>query len=299
MRNDEQNPNSALRIPHSTLSDSAIGLLAAWGRFPLEVVAALKQNHCRVVCAAVRHHADPQLRAMCDEFAWIGIGRLGQAVRFFRRHGVVHATMAGKFHKTLLYHPWFWFRHLPDWKGIKTFYPHMIAGKKDRKDDTLLGALADAFKADGIEFAPATDFSPDLLVREGIIAGRPLGPRQWRDVDFGWEIAKAMGGLDIGQSVCVSNQAVLAVEAIEGTDACIRRAGDLCPRGGFTVVKVAKPGQDLRFDVPTIGLGTLQTMAASGGRILAVEAGRTILLDRDAFRKAAEARRISVVAVRR
>jgi DUF1009 family protein len=264
---------------------------------PFEVVAALKRKHRRVACAAVRDHADGRLRVLCDEFAWIGIGRLGQAVRFFRRHGVRQATMAGKFHKVLLYRPWVWFRHLPDWKGIKAFYPHMIGGKKDGKDDSYLGTLADAFAADGIEFAPATDFAPDLLVPEGPIAGGPLTPAQWRDVEFGWRIAKTIGGLDIGQSVCVANQAVLAVEAIEGTDACIRRAGDLCRRGGFTVVKVAKPKQDMRFDVPTIGPGTLDSMAAAGARVLAVEAGRTILLDREAFCRAAEARRISVVAV--
>ena len=274
-----------------------IGILAAWGTFPLEVAAAIRAHGHRVACAAVRDHADPRLKDLCDEFAWIGIGRLGQAVRFFRRHGVERATMAGKFHKTLLYRPWVWFRHVPDWKGIKTFYPHMIGGKKDGRDDSYLGTLTDAFAADGIQFAPATDFAPELLVPEGPLAGPPPSPAQWRDVEFGWRIAKAIGGLDIGQSVCVANQAVLAVEAIEGTDACIRRAGDLCRRGNFTVVKVAKPQQDMRFDVPTIGPGTLDSMAAAGARVLAVEAGRTILLDREVFCRAAAVRRISVVAV--
>lgn len=282
----------------SPTGEGPIGLLAAWGNFPLEVVAALKRQHRRVACAAVRHHADPRLRELCDDFEWIGIGRLGKAIRFFRRHHVRRATMAGKFHKVLLYRSWFWLRHLPDWKAIRTFYPHMVSGRQDRKDDTLLGALTDAFASEGIHFAPATDFAPDLLVPEGPVAGRPLTPAQRRDVEFGWWIAKALGGLDIGQSVCVSNQAVLAVEAIEGTDACIRRAGELCSHGGFTVVKVAKPQQDMRFDVPTIGLGTLESMAAAGGRVLAVEADRTILLDRAEFHRAAEARRISVVAIR-
>ena len=282
----------------SPACERPIGLLAAWGNFPLEVAAALKRQHHAVACAAVRHHADPRLKELCDDFAWIGIGRLAKAVRFFRRHRVERATMAGKFHKVLLYRPWILLRHLPDWKTVRTFYPHMIAGRQDRKDDTLLGALSDAFARDGIHFAPATDFAPELLVPEGPLAGGPLSPGQQRDVEFGWQIAKTMGGLDIGQSVCVANQAVLAVEAIEGTDACIRRAGELCPRGGFTVVKVAKPQQDMRFDVPTIGLGTLESMAAAGGRVLAVEADRTILLDRDQFQQAAEARRITVVAIR-
>lgn len=275
-----------------------VGLLAAWGNYPFEVVAALKRNRRRVVCAAVRDHADPRLADHCNAFAWIGIGRLGKAIRFFRGHGVERATMAGKFHKVLLYRPWFWFRHLPDWTTVKTFYPHVVAGSKDQKDDTLLGTLSDAFAAEGIEFAPATEFAPELLVQEGAIAGKPLSAAQWRDVQFGWRIAKEMGRLDIGQSVCVCNRAVLSVEAIEGTDACIRRAGELCPRGGFTVIKVAKPQQDMRFDVPTIGLGTLDSMAAAGARVLAVEADRAILLDRAAFHQVARARRISVVAVR-
>jgi DUF1009 family protein len=264
----------------------------------MEVVDALKRSDFRVACAGVRQHADPRLCDVCDEFAWIGIGRLGRAVRFFRRHGVTRATMAGKFHKALLYRPWVWLRHLPDWKGLATFYPHMIAGRKDRQDDTLLGSLADAFAAEGIQFAPATDFAPDLLAPEGPVAGRPLTPKQWRDVEYGWQVAKALGGLDVGQSVCVANRAALAVEAIEGTDACIRRAGELCRRGGFVVVKVAKPQQDMRFDVPTVGLGTLRAMADAGGRVLAIEAERTILLDRGDFHSVAQSLGISVVSVR-
>ena len=118
-----------------------------------------------------------------------------------------------------------------------------------------------------------------------------------RDVEFGWQMAKRLGAIDVGQTVCVKDQAVLAVEAIEGTDACIRRAGDLCRQGGFTVVKVAKPQQDMRFDVPTVGTGTLETIAAAGGRVLAIEAARTILLDARLFRDAAERLKISVVAL--
>jgi DUF1009 family protein len=149
--------------------------------------------------------------------------------------------MAGKFHKALLYQPSVWWRHRPDWQGVKTFYHYFVTHKRDNKDDTLLIALADAFAAQGITFRPATDFAPELLVKSGQIAGRPLSSAQQADIEFGWEIAKQMGGLDIGQSVCVKDRAVLAVEAIEGTDACILRAGDLCKKGDFTVVKVAKP----------------------------------------------------------
>jgi len=275
-----------------------VGLLAGWGRYPVIVAQALKRQGCYVCCLGVKDHADPYLAQLCDEFSWLGLAKLGRAVRFFRRHGVRYATMSGKIHKVRLYQPWLWLKHLPDLYMIKTFYPHFITRTKDRRDDTLLGSIVDAFAAHNITFGPATDLVPELLAKEGLLTGRPPGSGQRKDVQFGWLMAKKLGELDIGQSVCVKDQAVLAVEAIEGTDACIRRAGELCAAGGFTVVKVAKPQQDMRFDVPTIGLGTLVTMAAAGGRLLAIEAGRTILLDESKALAFAAKKRITIVAIR-
>jgi DUF1009 family protein len=274
-----------------------IGLLAAWGRFPVLVAEALRRQDYHVSCLAVADLADPQLREICQDFHWVGWGKLGGALKFYHRCGIREATMAGKFHKVLLYQPGMWWRHLPDWKFIKTFYHYFITHARDNKDDTLLGALADAFAEEGIVFHPATDFAPELLVKPGQIAGKPPSAPQQKDIEFGWDVAKQMGGLDIGQSVCVKDRAVLAVEAIEGTDACILRAGELCKKGGFTVVKVAKPQQDMRFDVPTVGVRTLRTMVAAGARVLAVEGGRTILLDDDEFREFAAYHRLSVIAL--
>ena len=274
-----------------------VGLLAAWGRFPFAVAETLKQNGAHVSCLGVKGHADPELAKLCDDFRWIGLASLGRAIRFFRKHDIQQATMAGKFHKVLLYKPWLWFQHLPDWTAFKTFYPHMISGKQDRKDDTLLGTLADAFGKAGIDFRPATDFAPELLVSAGQLAGKPPTASQQRDIEFGWKLAKEMGRLDVGQSVCVKEQAVLAIEAIEGTDASIQRAGTLCKKGGFTIVKVAKPQQDMRFDVPTVGVGTLQTMVESGAKVLAIEAGKTILLESESFRTFAAKHKLTVVAL--
>jgi DUF1009 family protein len=274
-----------------------MGLLAAWGRFPLVVAEALRRQGYHVSCLAVADHADPQLRTICQDFQWVGWGSLGGAIKFFRRCGVQHATMAGKFHKVLLYQPGTWWRHMPDWKFVKTFYQFLLTRERDNKDDSLLGALADAFAAEGIQFHPATNFAPELLVKQGQIAGRPPSASQQKDIEFGWVIAKHMGALDVGQSVCVKDRAVLAVEAIEGTDACILRAGELCKRRGFTVVKVAKPQQDMRFDVPTVGVRTLRTMVAAGAQVLAIEAGRTILLDDDEFRRFAAHHKLSIVAL--
>jgi DUF1009 family protein len=273
-----------------------IGLLAAWGRFPLHVAEALRRQNYRISCAAVVDLADPALASVCDDFQWLGWGRLGGAVKFFRRCNVSQATMAGKFHKALLYQPNLWWRHLPDWKFVKTFYRHFTR-QRDNKDDTLLGVLTNAFASEGIVFHPATEFAPELLVKAGQITGRPPSAAQQADIEFGWDVAKQMGRLDIGQSVCVKDRAVVAVEAIEGTDACILRAGEFCKKGGFTVVKVAKPQQDMRFDVPTVGVRTLRTMVAAGAKVLAIEGGRTILLDNDEFREFATYHKLSVIAL--
>lgn len=277
--------------------DRPIGLLAGWGKFPFAVAEALRRQGRRVAGVGIFDHADPRLADLCDHFGWIGIGGIGRAIRYFQRWGVTQATMAGKVHKVLFYQPGWWLKHRPDWKAIKAFYPQLLTGAADRKDDTLLRTVVDAFAADGILFQPATDYAPELLVQPGHIVGKRLSGKQQKDVEFGWQMAKEMGGLDIGQSVCIKNQAVLAVEAIEGTDLCIQRAGTLCQTGGFTVVKVAKPRQDMRFDVPTVGLKTLETIAAAGGRVLAIEANRTILLDQHEFCRAAQRLKVAVVAL--
>jgi DUF1009 family protein len=169
--------------------------------------------------------------------------------------------------------------------------------RENKKDDTLLLAVIREFERDGIEFSSALDFCPELLVKHGFLTRRRPSPAQWKDIHFGWEMAKEMGRLDIGQTVVVNDTAVIAVEAIEGTDECIRRAGQLCRRGGLTVVKVAKPQQDLRFDMPTIGVQTLQTMREAGARVLAIEAGMTILLDQQEVIQLADKLGISIVAL--
>ena len=274
-----------------------IGILAGWGRYPIVVAQALRQAGCRTYCLGVLGHADAELAAECDCFQWVGLARLGAALRFYKRHGVHEAIMAGKIHKAVLFQKGWW-RHLPDLKTIAAFIPHYLTRHKDCKDDSLLGTLVAAFAREGVRFAPATDFAPELLVKEGQLTR--FGPSAWqrKDILFGWRMAKELGRLDIGQTVAVKDQAVLAVEAVEGTDECIRRAGALCTIGGFTVVKVAKPQQDMRFDVPTIGLNSLQTMVAAGARVLAIEADVTILLDRPEVIDYANRHKLIIVALR-
>ncbi len=279
-------------------STPKIGLVAGWGNFPLAVARAMKRQGYCVYCLGIRDHADPQLATICDDFRLVGIAKLGRHIRYFRRHGVRRATMAGKIFKAkMLFHRWGWVRHLPDWRCCRTFYPHFVARTKDRKDDTLMTTLIDAYAEDGIIFAPATDFAPELLVNYGSLTDRRPSGRQLKDIEFGWQLAKELGRVDVGQTVVVKGLAAIAVEAVEGTDECIRRAGQLCPQGGFTVVKVAKPQQDMRFDVPTIGLGTVQTLVESGGKVLAIEAGKTIVVDEPEVREFARRHRLVLVAI--
>jgi hypothetical protein len=202
--------------------------------------------------------------------------------------------MAGKVEKRELFKPWRLFRLMPDMRSLNLLYRH---SRRDNKDDTFLLAVIDEFQRDGIEIVSALDFCPELLVKHGFLTRRKPTPAQWKDIRFGWEMAKEMGRLDVGQTVVVSETAVIAVEAIEGTDECIQRAGRLCRRGGLTVVKVAKPQQDMRFDVPTIGVQTLQTLRESGVRVLAIEAGMTILLDEAEVLELADKLGIAIVSL--
>jgi DUF1009 family protein len=274
-----------------------IGLIAGWGRYPVLVAEKLTARGFEVCCIGIKGHADPSLQASCAHYRASSLARMADHIRFFRRHAVQRATFAGKIHKTLFFQPNFLWQNLPDWACFRCFFHHFVSGKRDRQDDTLLSAAVGGYRRGGIEIVPATDLVPELLVERLPLGRGRLSRRQWTDIQFGWRLAKAMGDLDVGQSVAVKGQAVLAVEAVEGTDACIRRAGELCPAGGFVVVKVAKPSQDMRFDVPTIGLGTLQTLHAAGGRVLAIEAGRTILLDEAAVKAFAAAHQISIVTL--
>jgi len=281
---------------HAPLAGETIGILAGWGRFPVAVAEAVRRGGGRTAILSIRDHADADLAALADVHGQVGVAEIGTAIDFFRRHGVARATMAGKIHKSRLFTRHAWIHHLPDWVGLRTFWPHVVGRRRDNRDDSLLGAIAAAFDGRGVRICPATDFAPELLAAEGVLAGRPLSAAQRADVVFGWQLAKELGRHDIGQTVVVRNRAPLALEAIEGTDACIRRAGGLCPAGGMVVVKVAKPQQDLRFDMPTIGAGTLFSLRDAGASVLAIEAGRTILVDAPELEAIATVAGITVVS---
>ncbi len=271
-----------------------LGLLAGSGRFPIYFAERARALGLPVVCVGIRHEAAPELAGLVRSFSWAGVARLGRMIRCFKRAGVRRAVMAGKITKAVMHTPWRLLSLWPDWRTLRAWYGR---GRADNRDDSLLLGVIDEFARDGIAFDSALDLCPELLVPPGVLTRRrPTGGEE-RDIAFGWELAREMGRLDVGQSVAVKDRAVLSVEAIEGTDRAILRAGELCRSGGFVVVKVAKPQQDMRFDVPTVGRTTIESMRRAGGRVLAVEAGRTILLDRDETVALADRYGITVVAL--
>ena len=280
---------------HNLLDGETVGILAGWGRFPVAVAEAVHRRGGKTAILSIRHHANAMLQDVADYHGFVGVAEIGKAIDFFRRTNCDRATMAGKVHKSKLFGRHAWIRHFPDWVGLKTFWPHFISRKSDNRDDSLLGAITNAFDGAGVRMVPATDLAPELLASEGVLVGRPLTSLQEADVLFGWQLAKKLGQLDVGQTVVVKNKAPMALEAIEGTDECIRRAGRLCEAGGMVVVKVAKPQQDFRFDMPTIGVGTIQSLREAGATVLAVEAGKTILVDVDELISFARRSGISIV----
>src|SRR5262249_32019502 len=204
------------------------------------------------------------------------VGKPGRMIGVLRGGGARSLVMAGKVHKPrIIGTPWRLWRLAPDWRMLWLWYRR----RRDNRDDSILLDLIAEAQRDGLHCASALDLCPELLVQPGTLTRREPTGTEWRDIDFGWDLAREMGRLDVGPSVVVRERAGRAVEAIEGTDAAIARAGELCPRGGFTVVKVSKPQQDMRFDVPTVGPATIESIRRAGGTVLAIEAERTILLD--------------------
>jgi hypothetical protein len=277
-------------------SPRPVGLLAGSGRFPLLFAEKARSLGIPVVCVGIRHEAPAELADVVERFYWAGIARLSRMIRCFKRDGVQRIVMAGKIHKAVMFTPW---RTVQLWPDLRTlwFWVKRMLRRTDNKDDSLLLAIIEEFRKHGMDFDSALTICPELLVQPGVLTRRKPSRLEEADIAFGWHLAKEMGRLDIGQSVAVKEKAVLAVEAIEGTDRAILRAGELCAAGGFTVVKVAKPQQDMRFDVPTVGPATIHSLQQAGGRVLAVEAHKTIVIDQEETIALANRYSITVAAV--
>jgi UDP-2,3-diacylglucosamine hydrolase len=263
-----------------------IGLIAGGGQFPLIFAAKARANGYQVVAAAYRNEADPGLESAVDAQEWFHLGQVKRLLRFFNRHGVTQTVMLGTIQKTRLFTD-----VKPDIKALS-----MVASMRHTHDDGILRAFARLLEKEGIHVRASTFLLPELLAPAGIWTRRKPSRDERKDMALGWQIAKEIGRLDIGQCIVVGGGSVLAVEAIDGTDATIARGGDLA-RGEAVVVKVCKPNQDTRFDIPAIGVTTIETMQAAGARALAVEAGKAVAFDREEMIAAADRYGMAVVAL--
>ncbi len=248
---------------------SPLGLIAGNGRFPFLVAAAGRRAGRRVVAVAIKEETDPALAGEVDEIHWVSLGQLGRCIDALKGGGVQEAVMAGQ-----VKHKQIFAGIVPDLKMMA-----LLARLALKNTDSLIGAVADALGREGIALLSSTVLLQDQMATAGTMTRHRPSADELKDVEYGREVARALAGFDIGQTVVVKDRAAVAVEAMEGTDEVIRRAGRIAG-AGCTVVKVAKPRQDVRFDVPVVGPGTVAAMGEAQARVLAVQAGATLLLDR-------------------
>jgi hypothetical protein len=260
-----------------TVALPPVGLIAGLGRPPFLAAEGAREAGRRVVAVGFRGLTSPRLRDAVDAFRWCGITRLGGIIRALRSWHVRQAVMIGAVRKSEIYSPFRVLRYIPDLRTVRLWY---VKVRKDKRDNSLLVAIAEELQRDGIELVSCVAFCKEHLATEGQMTRTPPPRGAAADVDFGWRIAKASAELDIGQAVAVKERDIIAVEAMEGTDAMIRRAGELCRVGGWTLVKVARPNQDMRFDVPTVGPKTVRNLRDAGCACLVVEVGRTFIVDK-------------------
>jgi DUF1009 family protein len=264
---------------------SPIGLIAGNGKFPLLIAKAAQKEGKKIVAVAHIGETLEELESLVDKIYWIRLGEFGKLIRTFKNEGVKEVLMAGGVDKKKMFS-----KIHPDLKGLL-----IMAKMGHRKDDFILRTVATELEKDGLKVHPSTAFLPSLLAPAGILTKRSPSTSEEKDIDFGWAMAKELGKLDIGQCLVVRNGAVVAVEAIEGTDETIRRGGQLA-REKAVVIKVSKPFQDLRFDLPAVGEQTIQTMHEVKAGVLAVEAEKTLIFDREATIQLANQYKIAIVS---
>lgn len=271
----------------SRMSDVKYGLIAGNGQFPFMVLESARERNLDMVVVAIKEEAFPEIESCGYPVHWLGLGQLGKLIRTFQQAGIRKALMAGQ-----VKHVQIFGSSLPDMTMVKT-----LAGLKHKSTDALIGAVARVLEEAGIELLASTEFLKPHLAPEGTLTRRGLNKREQADLEFGRPVAHQIALLDIGQTIVVRDRAVVAVEAMEGTDATIRRAGELAGRKDLTVVKVSKPKQDMRFDVPVVGPPTIQNMIEAGATALALDAQRTLLVDRRQLIESADRNGIAIVAL--
>jgi len=265
-----------------------LGLIAGNGKFPLILAANAKIEGVEVIAVALNEETDPGIADVASKVYWLSLTQLGKLISTFKKEGVTKAVMAGQVVKRRMY--------TSDILKLDMTAAKLWAGLPDKRGETILRAVADELLKNGIELLDSTIYMGPFLASEGVMTRRKPTDAEKADIEFGLKMAKVIAEHDIGQSVAVKDLSVVAVEAVEGTDNCIRRAGEL-GKGGIVVVKVCRKGHDMRFDVPVVGLRTLDALREAKAKVLAVEAGRTLMLEKEEFIRGADAAGIAVVGV--
>ncbi len=263
-----------------------IGLIAGGGRFPIMFSKKARARGYTVYAAAYINDAEPELKHHVDAIEWIHIGQIKRILKFFRSFGITETVLMGTIKKPNLYKGF-----KPDTKAIS-----LLAGMRGTHDDAIIKAFSSLLEKEGIQVRASTFLLPEILADKGCWTKRKPARSEKPDIQYGWELAKAIGKLDIGQCIVISKGSVLAVEAIDGTDATIRRGGGLC-NGKAIVVKVSKPNQDLRFDIPAVGVDTIRTMDSAGATVLAIEAGKAVVFEKEEMVALADSCGITIVAL--
>jgi hypothetical protein len=258
--------------------EDILGLIAGEGRLPFLVATGAREAGLKVICVGLADNAEPALANEVDVFHKVAIARPGSWIRRLKKHGVTRTVMVGRVAKSRLFTPQRILKYLPDWRAFRIYYWRLRG--KDKRNDTLLNALAEELASGGIMLENSTMYCKEHLAATGAMTKIQPNQSVKGDIEFGWQIAKKLGELDIGQAVAVKEKEVIAVEAMEGTAKMIERVGQLCKSGDWTLIKTSKPGQDMRFDVPCVGPDTIRSLAENGGKCLVVEAGKTIIIDK-------------------
>ena len=266
-----------------------VGLLAGVGHLPVEAARMAANFGLEVYAVALLPGVDEELKAAVKDYAAISVARIGEIIDYLKEKEITKVTMLGKVTKELLFSGGL--QQPPDETAMR-----ILASLPDYKDDTIMNAFVAELAKNGMTAFDQTMLIRMLLPQPGVLTKREPSEAEKADMEFGLELARAIGGLDVGQTVVVKDRAAMALEAIEGTDACIRRGGELA-RGGAVVCKAAKPNQDLRFDVPTVGTATIESMIASGCKALAIEAGKTLLVDRSKVIALADENDIAIAVI--
>ncbi|MBM4103059.1 MAG: LpxI family protein [Planctomycetes bacterium] len=277
----------------SETNPPVLGLIAGQGRLPFLVAQGAKKAGLKIICAGLADNADPELAKYVDVFFYGAIARPGGWMRNLRRYGAKQTIMVGRVVKANIYTPWRIVKYLPDWRALRIWYWRLR--HKDKRNDTVLNAIADELASGGIILMDSTQYCKDHMATEGVLTQTQPPASVWTDIEFGWPMVKEIGRLDIGQALAVKEREIIAVEAIEGTAKMIERAGQLCKKGGWTLLKAAKPNQDMRFDVPCIGIDTIESLARSKACCVVIEKDKTIIIDKPQTLELADRLGIAVV----